>query len=318
MSANPCCSRRATDGLIDRGHQVFLEVGPHPVLSANIKEILLDAGTSGTAIPTLRRDVDDHANVRAALADLYVAGALDTEHAPGSSEDVAPHRALPSHQFQRQRLWTVDESILDDRTRQRGRAGAARRPVDAGQPEWRAELAVADLPWLRDHVVTDKVLLPGAAYLDAGLAAAAQLTGRPAPALDDVRFVAPLVVDDNDITDPALHGGVLQRTVHRQLAQHSAAGWTRHATGRIVDGLIRPEMELPEVTGCAAIRRPTAVYRLAEQDSSTGRPSSGSSTPGSPTAGCWPVSTPAAPASPPPTTRPTRRCWTPRCSASRC
>src|SRR5271168_5030264 len=114
--------------------------------------------------------------------------------------------------------------------------------IDAGQPEWRTELAAARLPWLRDHVVADKVLLPGAAYLDAGLAAAAQITGRPAPALDDVRFVAPLVVEDNDIT-------TLRFTVESSSGRFTAssrgkssAGWTRHASGRIVDGLIRPEL----------------------------------------------------------------------------
>jgi acyl transferase domain-containing protein/NADPH:quinone reductase-like Zn-dependent oxidoreductase/NADP-dependent 3-hydroxy acid dehydrogenase YdfG/acyl carrier protein len=255
-------------GLIDAGHQVFLEVGPHPVLSANLKEILLDTGTSGTAIGTLRRDDtigSDHTSVRTALADLYVAGVLDTDHAPGGSVDMAPHRALPTHQFQRQRLWTVDEAILEDRLGSAEARALPGDPIDTGQPEWRAELAVATLPWLRDHVVADKVLLPGAAYLDAGLAAAAQITGRPAPALDDVRFVAPLVVEDNDITTLRFTVESSSGRFTASSRSKSSAGWTRHASGRIVDGLIRPELQLPEVTEYAAIKAADLYDRLAER-----------------------------------------------------
>ncbi len=250
--------------LVGAGHQVFLEVGPHPVLSGNLKEILLDTGTNGTAIGTLRRNTDDHASVRTALADLYTAGALDTDHAPGGSPDVAPHRALPTHQFQRQRLWSVDDSILEDRM---GSGDARALPgdrIDTGHPEWRAELAVATLPWLRDHVVTDKVLLPGAAYLDAALAAAAEITGRPAPALDDVRFVAPLVLEDNDITTLRLTVEPSSGRFTASSRSNSGAGWTRHASGRIVDGLIRPELQLPEITGYAAIKAAELYDRLAE------------------------------------------------------
>ena len=261
----PVLFAAAAASLIGAGHRVFLEVGPHPVLSGNLKEILLDTGTNGTAIPTLRRDTDEHASVRAALAELYAAGALDTDHAPGGADDVAPHRPLPTHQFQRQRLWSVDESILEDRL---GTGDARALPgdrIDTGQPEWRAELAFATLPWLRDHVVTDKVLLPGAAYLDAALAAATQLTGRPAPALDDVRFVAPLVVEDNDITTLRLTVESSSGRFTASSRSNSGAGWTRHATGRIVDGLIRPKLDLPEVTEYAAVKAAALYDRLAER-----------------------------------------------------
>ncbi|WP_156763619.1 acyltransferase domain-containing protein, partial [Mycobacterium scrofulaceum] len=177
----PVLFAAATTALIDRGDRVFLEIGPHPVLSANIKEILLGKSLTGTAIPTLRRDVDDHTSLRTALADLYVAGGLDTDRAPGSSDGMPPHCQLPSHQFQRQRLWSVEEAIVDDRMGNNGARALPGDPVDSGHPEWRAELASATLPWLRDHVVADMVLLPGAAYLDAALAAARQITDRTAP-----------------------------------------------------------------------------------------------------------------------------------------
>jgi acyl transferase domain-containing protein/NADPH:quinone reductase-like Zn-dependent oxidoreductase/acyl carrier protein len=261
----PVLFAAAATALTDRGERVFLEIGPHPVLSANIKEILLGKGSNGAAIGTLRRDADDHTSMRTALADLYAAGALDTDRAPGSSEGLPPYCPLPSHQFQRVRLWSVEEAIVDDRMGNGEARALPGDPVDAGHPEWRAELAAAGLPWLRDHVVADMVLLPGAAYLDCALAAAAQLTNRPAPALDDVRFVAPLVVEENDVP-------TLRLTVEPSSGRFTASsrgtsggGWTRHATGRIVDGQVRPVMTLPAIVDGAEISAEQLYPRLAER-----------------------------------------------------
>jgi acyl transferase domain-containing protein/NADPH:quinone reductase-like Zn-dependent oxidoreductase len=261
----PVLFAATTTALIDRGDQIFLEVGPHPALSANIKEILLGKGANGTAIGTLRRDVDDHTSLRTALADLYAAGGLDTGHAPDSSEGMPPHCLLPSHQFQRLRLWSIEEAIVNDRMGNGDARALPGDPFDAGHPEWRAELAAAGLPWLRDHVVADMVLLPGAAYLDAALAAAAQITDRPAPALDDVRFVAPLVVEDNDV--PTLRLAVEPSSGRFTASSRGTSGgsWTRHATGRIVDGLVRPVMTLPAITGGTEIVAEQLYPRLAEQ-----------------------------------------------------
>ena len=254
----------AMTAVIDNGERVFLEVGPHPALSGNIKEILLRKGATGTSISTLNRQADDRTSMRTALADLYVAGALDTDHAPGGSDCLPPHRPLPAHRFQRMRLWSMEQPVIDGYL---GTSDARALPgdqTDAGQPEWRTELAAARLPWLRDHVVADMVVLPGAAYVDAALAVAAQTTGRPAPALDDIQFITPLVVEDDDVPTLrlALESSSGRFTVSSR--RSSATSWTRHASGRVVDGLIRPTLALPTLTEAATATADELYPRLAE------------------------------------------------------
>ena len=101
---------------------------------------------------------------------------------------------------------------------------------------------------------------------------------------------------------------------------NSGASWTRHATGRIVDGLVRPTLRAAgSLPGPSPPRADELYPRLAERGLVYGpafrrivdaqRRA---------TAACWLASTPPTPESPPPTTRPTPRCWTPPCSASRC
>jgi acyl transferase domain-containing protein/NADPH:quinone reductase-like Zn-dependent oxidoreductase/NADP-dependent 3-hydroxy acid dehydrogenase YdfG/acyl carrier protein len=255
----------AMTALIDSGERVFLEVGPHPVLSGNIKEILLRQGATGTSIATLNRDADDRMSVRTALANLYVAGALDTDHAPGASDGLPPQRPLPVHGFQRVRLWSTEQTVADGHFGASDARALPGDPIDAGQPEWRTELAVARLPWLRDHVVAGMVLLPGAAYVDAALAVAAQTTGRPSPALDEVRFITPLVVEDNDVPTLRLTMESSSRRFTVSSRGTSATSWTHHADGRIVDGLVRPTLALPALNGAATATADELYPRLAER-----------------------------------------------------
>jgi acyl transferase domain-containing protein/NADPH:quinone reductase-like Zn-dependent oxidoreductase len=245
--------------LVDAGHRVFLEVGPHPVLSGNIREILVRGGETGVSVPTLTRDGDDEASLRQALAELYVAGALDERRAPGGDAGPAPWADLPRHPFQRVHLWTQDPSILREHL---GVDGSRPLPGDrtpATAPEWETSLGEAGFPWLRDHVVAGLVLLPGAAYLDAALAAASELTGRERPALENVRFVAPLVVGLHEA--PVVRVSADETTGRFAVRSRPADGdvWTLHATGRLVDAQVEPTL-LPVDGGSGRVMAGDDLY----------------------------------------------------------
>ncbi|MFE7745215.1 SDR family NAD(P)-dependent oxidoreductase [Nocardia sp. NPDC057455] len=225
----------AVDSLLDAGHRVFLEVGPHPVLSGNIREAFVRRGLDGAAISTLSRDADDHDNLLRAVGELYQVGGLDTTHAPGAAETPAAHLDLPRYPWQRRTLWSEDPAIEADRM------GAVDGYIMLGQrtaasaPEWEVELSVAALPWLPDHVVDGSVVLPGAAYLDAALSAVAVRTGRTAFGLESVQFVAPLIIGRHDV--PVLRLTV-EETTHRFTLRSRAATattWTVNAHGRLVE-----------------------------------------------------------------------------------
>ncbi|WP_040781006.1 type I polyketide synthase [Nocardia pneumoniae] len=225
----------AVDSLLDAGHRVFLEVGPHPVLSGNIREAFVRRGLDGAAISTLSRDADDRGNLLRAVGELYQAGGLDTTSAPGAPETPAAHLDLPRYPWQRRTLWTEDPAIEADRV------GATDGYVMLGQrtaasaPEWQVELSVAALPWLPDHVVDGSVVLPGAAYLDAALSAVAVRTGRSTFGLESVQFVAPLVIGQHDV--PVLRLTVEETTHRFTLHSRAATGttWTVNAHGRLIE-----------------------------------------------------------------------------------
>jgi NADP-dependent 3-hydroxy acid dehydrogenase YdfG/acyl carrier protein len=98
--------------LAGAGHGVFVEVSPHPVLTAAVTEILEDGGAAGgdgaqaVVTGTLRRDDGGAARVLASMAQVHVRGAgVDWAAVLGAGRRVE----LPTYAFQRQRYWPRPE-----------------------------------------------------------------------------------------------------------------------------------------------------------------------------------------------------------------
>ena len=91
--------------LAREGFQVFLEVGPHPILASAVKESLGPRGASALVLPSLRRGDAGLESLRWSAASLYAAG-FDLEWARVSP----PGRfvRLPGYPWQRERFWLED------------------------------------------------------------------------------------------------------------------------------------------------------------------------------------------------------------------
>ncbi|MHC3471303.1 type I polyketide synthase [Streptomyces sp. 7R007] len=94
--------------LLAAGHRVFVEAGPHPVLTPAVEECADHAGTPAAVVPTLRRDRDDQAQLTHALARAWTAGVRVDWH-PRHPDDPPPRTTdLPTYPFQHQRYWLPD------------------------------------------------------------------------------------------------------------------------------------------------------------------------------------------------------------------
>ncbi|MFD5390777.1 acyltransferase domain-containing protein, partial [Streptomyces sp. NPDC127074] len=240
----------AVQALLDDGHRVFIEASTHPVLTIGMQETFEEAGVPAAAVPTLRRDHGDHAQLMRSVAQAFTAGvAVDwTRWFPA---DPAPRAIdLPTYAFQRRRYW------LD------GRGGHSGDPGDlglgpAGHPLLGAAVELAEggahvltgrlsprtHPWLNDHQVLDTVLLPGTAFAELALHAAAR-TG--CDQVSELTLHAPLVIPQGEAIDVQIavaapdHTGERPITVHSRpaadagdMADTGDAAWTRHATGAL-------------------------------------------------------------------------------------
>ncbi|MDG4818385.1 SDR family NAD(P)-dependent oxidoreductase [Micromonospora sp. WMMD956] len=95
---------QAVRNLLADGHQVFLEVGPHPVLSFGMQETIDAAEHEAAVVNTLRRGDGGWARILTALAELHVRG-VEADWNAVCGVRTGPAVPLPTYAFHRQRYW---------------------------------------------------------------------------------------------------------------------------------------------------------------------------------------------------------------------
>lgn len=185
--------------LVDRGCEVFLEIGPSPTLIGLGQRCL--AGDDYAWLPSLRPGRDDWQTMLESMAQLYVRGAR-IDGAGFDRDYVRQKVALPTYRFQRRRYWpsnVADAASL-------GLSGSARnsgpmhpligrRLVAAVREQvFESQLAAHRPATLGDHRIQGTVIMPGAAFIEMALAASAAVHGQPW-CVRDVSLVEPLLLD---------------------------------------------------------------------------------------------------------------------------
>ena len=182
----------AVQRLMNTGHDVFVEISPHPILLTAAREDAESLGRSCTLLSSLRRD-EGRAAMLASLGTLYTLGQrIDWEQVyPAGSRCVA----APTYPWQRVHSW------LDAGTVAAPRYQAAQPGADGHLLPWRGPLrSAADpdttlaevdvgvglLPGLADHRVHSAAVLPVVMLLRLIQAGAARAFGPAERAVRDV------------------------------------------------------------------------------------------------------------------------------------
>ena len=224
------------------GRGVFLEIGPHPVLRPMIRRCgaALDHGL--VPIASLRRGEDEPKAMLEALCSLYALGyPVDwSRYLPRGGRAVC----LPTYPWQRKRFW------IEPRTTpllRQGEQSLTHPLLGVGvstalkQTIYEQAFSVEGLPFLADHRVQGKVVVPAAAYAEMGLAAAAVGKIGVAPAVHDLLIHEPMVFEPGaslavqSIVSPEDHGRarlqVFARPEGGEEWRLHAEAWLQHNDG---------------------------------------------------------------------------------------
>ena len=93
----------AVDRLVDAGHDVFVEISPHPVLAAAISSCLRHRGREGMVLASLRRGEDGREVMLGSVGALYALGR--TVDWRGLYRAGGRSIRLPPYPWQRERCW---------------------------------------------------------------------------------------------------------------------------------------------------------------------------------------------------------------------
>ena len=270
----------ATDRLIDDGHTVFLELGPHPMLQFAVEQNLERRRLAGVYVSSLQRDRDERRSLQQALGALHVGGrALPWDQICRPGRVVA----LPAYPFEGERHWVRPED-LGTRGRPARRSRAA-HPIlgelvasPLARAHWQTTVGPTAPAYLADHRFDDDVLMPGSAYACMMLAAAAQLDDRDSITVADLTLaqVMPISGDGRRVALTVTEDARMQ--IHSRAEDLGPAAdamaathpWRLHASARLDSTPRHPAplpLEIPpdltpEVTAELAERMASAGYQL--------------------------------------------------------
>ena len=182
----------ATQSLVDDGYNIFLEVGPHPVLSSSLRDCIKAAGREFRLVHTLRRNQPEVASIHKAIMSVYASGGdLNwTVH-----NDQGDFIALPNYAWQRERFWLENDRAVQDRIAPvvHPMLGIQEAP---GTPVWRNDFDHEPMNYLRDHVVTGMPILPAAGYVECLLELAAfQFPEHSGLSIREFDIRAPMIIN---------------------------------------------------------------------------------------------------------------------------
>lgn len=248
----------AIQRLIDDGHELFLELAPHPILAPAIEDWLRTMDRPGRVLPSLRRDEAPRSVVLGSLAAIYCAGhPIDWLHARSGGPAGGPSGGrwvdLPTYPWQRERFWLETRAPAG---RPRARAEAALPPgsprhafvgvswdasIPPGARYWQIDIDPHAFPYLADHRIQGMVVLPAVAYLEIALAGARQLFGTDECVLEQVEFKKMLVLPEAAAVElqlailPEASGAARFQIASRASGEPVPGGiaWTLHASGNV-------------------------------------------------------------------------------------
>ncbi|MFF9703510.1 SDR family NAD(P)-dependent oxidoreductase [Streptomyces griseofuscus] len=271
--------------MVSHGYDAFIEISPHPVLLTSLRQILDQADSDAPVCATLRRDQGSYERFLRAAAEAYVQGhEVDWAalHTGAWSEGPAPE-GLPTYPFEGRRFWlpsqmnateaAVPAAVQPSVSRTRISAGghpflaSVVETVD-GTAVLSGRLSIRSHPWLLDHRVEDRPLLPGTAFAELLLSAGRELD---CPALDELVLRDPLFlptdgtqVDVQVTVRPADAQGKRAVAVHSRPAAADSQ-WRHHAEGLLSPDAPRPNpTRLPIEPGTGQLETDTLYARLRE------------------------------------------------------
>jgi myxalamid-type polyketide synthase MxaE and MxaD len=244
----PVLFSNAIQRLLEDGHDIFLEISPHPTLLSAIQQGCQHFDREGTVLPSLRRNENEQTVLLGSLGVLYSLGyPVDWKRVYPTAGQCVP---LPLYPWQRERCWFEPSAGDTNSHRKRvSRIGADNRPLlgqhfkpahSTGTHFWETTIDKNSWPHLEDHQIQGCVVLPASAYVQMALAAAVEVFGAQAVALKDIEFRKALFLPEggthrvqtilSQATDGAASFNIYSCP---EGVVRSSESWVLHAAGKV-------------------------------------------------------------------------------------
>lgn len=261
----PVAFDQAIDALIASHNNCFVEIGAHPVLRYYLKEQCSYRQVTAAVIATQSRKHGNMQELQQAIGLAILANAYDkTRYFPVEGR----RQELPTNAWQPQKYWyqPSPESLqLLTRVNVHPLLGAKlpHRPLT-----WENRINLGKLAWLSGHNVGGSVVLPGAAFIEIALQAAAYFKPDSNIELESLEILSPLILDDatGKVVQTRISASgqleILSRTYNADEA------WRLHARAKCVHEATALELKaltLPQPPATSQLYSHDQHYQLTER-----------------------------------------------------
>ncbi|MEU5306469.1 beta-ketoacyl synthase N-terminal-like domain-containing protein [Streptomyces noursei] len=230
---------RFADGitaLAKAGADVLIELGPGGVLSAMARDTLGPDSTTDV-VPALSKGRPEETAFAGALGRLHTLG-VPVDWPAFYAGTGARRVELPTYAFQHVRHWPTPPRPNGAGPGALGHPllGSAVELADGGGTVCSGALSLRTHPWLADHTVAGRVVLPATALLELAVRAGDEAG---CDVLHELHLTTPPALPDDAALHVQVHVGPADTTgrravtVHTRPDHHPAGDWTRCATGTL-------------------------------------------------------------------------------------
>ncbi|WYZ36126.1 hypothetical protein EsH8_XI_000009 [Colletotrichum jinshuiense] len=235
---------------------IFLEIGPHSALAGPIRQIVGAEKAKAEYISVLTRGKDSHQELLRAVGELWLHNqpvALDRVIEKGQVLTD-----LPSYPWHYEGpLWhesRLSEEYRLRRFRHHELLGSRVSESTTANPAWRNLLRIEDVPWIAEHEVEGRIVVPGVSYLCMAGEAIRQLTGKVSFTCKQVSFNSVLLMTYESQTEIITQLSQISLTDSIDsdwytftISSHRDGSWVKHASGKVRGGSGAPDnsLEMP-------------------------------------------------------------------------
>ena len=227
----------AMDALIQDGFNVFLELGPHPILTQAMQQCLDLMESTGHILSSLRREKPEQLSILRTAGSLYAGGyALDLSSV---FSDKAKYTAFPSYPWQHQRFWVEAVANQKHKTSTRNSHPLVGERIKSPLKEiiFESSITLAALPYIVDHQVFDMTIFPATGFIEMAMSGAQKVFGNDSVVLVDFIIQQALMLTDQvqyrlQTIFSSQANGMYAFSIY-STSEEEGQDWTLHAGGTV-------------------------------------------------------------------------------------
>jgi acyl transferase domain-containing protein/NADPH:quinone reductase-like Zn-dependent oxidoreductase/NAD(P)-dependent dehydrogenase (short-subunit alcohol dehydrogenase family)/acyl carrier protein len=216
--------------LIENKFNLFMEIGPHPVLKTYLHEGLAERQIKATVLSTLRRKTDQERELLERSIHEIILHAPN-RHMPHYFKTAGQRVSLPSYPWNAAEFRITKTNEAYNYFSDHPLLGFKLNSVGW---TWQNQIDTVKHPLLADHKVDEVVVFPASAYVEMALAVSARFFSRQQYEIYNLEIRRPLLLDEEQIRDVqiAIAPDELDFEI-RSRPRFSDQSWSVNAVGKL-------------------------------------------------------------------------------------